>query len=126
MSNPIFVEEKPLSLADVKESLAKIEKRDEKLNLLSNKCKEYVEQFVPNMSHKKSQELHDKLVDLKLTRLKEEHIAKIVDFLPKDAQDLRVVLQAYPLSLPKKDQDDILKTVQEFKEIVNDKNNNSK
>ncbi|MBI2151679.1 hypothetical protein HYU21_03080 [Candidatus Woesearchaeota archaeon] len=116
MSNPLFIEEKPLSLAVVKERLAEIEKRDEKLNLLSNKCKEYVDLFVPNiMDHKKCKELHDRLVDLKLTRLKEEHIAKIIDFLPKDAQDLKVVLQAYPLSLPKKDQDDILKTVQEFK-----------
>ena len=114
MSNPIFVEEKPLSLADVKESLAKIEKRDEKLNLLSNKCKEYVEQFVPNMSHKKSQELHDKLVDLKLTRLKEEHIAKIIDFLPDSPPELKIVLQAYPLSLSKKDQESITGAVKEF------------
>ena len=113
MANPNFIEEKPLSLGTVKRHLADIEKRDGELNFLSNKCKEYLDAFVP-LDLKKRELLHKKLIALDLTRLKEEHIAKITDFLPKDANDLKVVLQAYPLSLLKKDQDAILGAVKEF------------
>jgi len=62
----------------------------------------------------KKGELKKKLQDLKLTRLKEEHITKIIDFLPATANDLKIVLMAYPLSLPKKDQDGIVEVVKEF------------
>ena len=110
MTNPQFIEEKPLSLVDVKEVLKGIEKRDEELGYLSNKAKEYLDTFI-TLSDEKKRELHRKLVGLNLTRLKEEHIAKITDFLPTKVNDLKIVLQAYPLSLPKKDQDGIVNAV---------------
>ena len=113
MTNPQIVEEKPLSLVDTKVLLKKIEKRDEGLNYLSNKAKEYLDAFVI-LSSKEKGELQKKLVALKLTRLKEEYINKIADFLPKTANELKAVLQAYPLSLPKKDQEAIIKVVKEF------------
>jgi DNA-directed RNA polymerase subunit F len=47
MANPQFIEEKSLSLVDVKATLQAIEKRDEELNYLSNKAKEYLDHFVP-------------------------------------------------------------------------------
>ena len=113
MANPQFVEEKPLALVDAKVILAKIEKRDEEMNYLSNKAKEYLDNFT-TLSAKKKEELQKKLENLKLTRLKEEHMMKIIDFLPKTVEDLKTVLQAYPLSMPKKDQEAIIKAVQEF------------
>lgn len=113
MANPQFFEEKPLSLVDVRTILSKIEKRDEKLNFLSNKTKEYLNTFV-KMQEKNKEELHKKLMGLNLTRLKEEHMMKIIDFLPKTTEELKVVLQAYPLSIPKKDQEAIVQVVKEF------------
>jgi len=113
MANPQFVEETPLSLIDVKGILEKMEKRDEELNYLSNKAKEYLDNFL-SLTKKRKEELHEKLVNLKLTRIKEEHISKIIDFLPQKVDDLKIVLQAYPLSLPKKDMESIVKTVAEF------------
>ena len=112
MPTPQFIEQKAFCLVDVKTILEKIEKRDTALNHLSAKTKEYVEQSV-DLSHKKKEELVTKLADLQLTRLKDEHITKMVDFLPTTANDLKIVLQAYPLSLPKKDQDSIVAVVQE-------------
>src|SRR3989344_1336188 len=113
MVNPQFVEEKPLSLVDVKSIIAKIEKRDTELNYSSNKVKEYLESFV-TLSPSQKEELQKKLTELNLTRLKEEQIMKIVDFSPKTTEELKIVLQAYPLSMPKKDQEAIVKTVQEL------------
>ncbi|HIG93395.1 TPA: hypothetical protein HA242_01950 [Candidatus Woesearchaeota archaeon] len=112
MSNPQFIEEKPISLVDAKVILDSIEARDTTLNYLSNKAKDYLTHFVVLTPHQK-EELHKKLVNLKLTRLREEHFMKIIDFLPRSPEDLRLVLQAYPLSLPKKDQDSIVATVAE-------------
>jgi len=113
MSELKVLEEKPLCLAEVKEIIADVEKRDKELNPFSNRAKEYLECFV-TISAKKKTELHKKLVDLNLTRIKDEHIAKIIDFLPTTANDLKIVLQAYPLSLPKKDQESIVAVVKEF------------
>ncbi|PIZ51790.1 hypothetical protein COY27_02345 [Candidatus Woesearchaeota archaeon CG_4_10_14_0_2_um_filter_33_13] len=115
MVNPQFIEQKSLSLGEVKVILDKVEKRDKELTFLSNKTKEYLDCFMV-LNEKKREEMQKKLQDLNLTRLKEEHIAKICDFLPKNVDDLKVVLQAYPLSMPKKDMDDIVKTVIEVAE----------
>lgn len=113
MATPNFVEEKSLSLVDVKELLTVIEKRDGQLNHFSNKAKEYLEIFV-KLSEAKKKEIEKKLAELELTRLKPEHIAKIIDFMPKDATDLKVLLQGYYVSLPKKDQESILAVVKNY------------
>jgi|SRR3989338_4837862 len=113
MVNLEFIEEKCLSLPDVKVILNDIKKRDVELNLLSSRLNEYLDAFV-TLSPQKKEQLHQKLLDLNLTRLKEEHIAKIMEFLPTTAADLKVVLQAYPLSLVKKDQESIAAAVKGF------------
>jgi len=113
MANPEFIEQKPLSLTDVQEAIEIIEKRDKELNYQCNKVKEYLGNLTI-LPKDKAEKLSKKLADLGLTRLKEEQIAKIVDFLPKDTNELKVVLQAYPLSMPKKDMDVIVQAVAEF------------
>lgn len=112
MPNPQFIEEKSLCMVDIKETLTDIEKRDSQLNYLSNKVKEYLDLFI-TLSPKKKEELHTKLTELNLTRLREDHITKILDFLPRTVNDLKIVLQAYPLSMPKKDQESIVQVIQE-------------
>jgi DNA-directed RNA polymerase subunit F len=113
MANPKFIEEVSLSLVETKLALNVIEKRDKEIGFLTTKAKEYLDAFV-TLSESKQKELQKKLEDLDLTRLKSEHISKIADFLPKTVNDLKVVLQAYPLSLPKKDQDAIIAVVKDF------------
>ena len=112
MPTPQFIEEKPLCLADTQEILKHIQKRDIELNYLSNKAKEYLDNFV-TITAKQKEELYKKLKGLELTRLKEEHIMKMLDFLPKTDKELRAALVAYPLSLSKKDQDSIVEVVKD-------------
>jgi DNA-directed RNA polymerase subunit F len=113
MTNPEFIEAKSMTLVDAKEILHKIEKRDKELSYLSNKAKEYLDGFV-TLTVEKKEELHTKLESLNLTRLRDEHMMKIIDFLPKTVDELKVVLQAYPLSMPKKDQEQIVGVVKDF------------
>ena len=112
MPSPQFVSETPLALAEVKTILQAVEKRDEGLNFLSNKAKEHQELFV-TLSKEKKNELYAKLTALNLTRLKEEYYCKIIDFLPQNLEDLKVILQSYPLSLAKKDQESIVTAITE-------------
>ena len=112
MSSPQYLSETPLALAEVKAILQAVEKRDENLNFLSNKAKGYQELFV-TLSKEKKEELYSKLTSLSLTRLKEEHYCKIIDFLPQNQEELKVILQSYPLSLSKKDQESIVAAVTE-------------
>lgn len=114
MGRPEFVEESTVGLVEVKTILSFIEKRDGELNYRSNKVKEYLDNFGTELSSAKKEQLKKKLLDLNLVRIKEEHLIKIIDFLPKNANELKVVLIAYPLSLPKKDQDSIIDVVKEF------------
>ena len=113
MTNPEFIESKSMTLVEAREILHNIEKRDKELGYLSNKAKEYLDGFV-TLTVEKKDELLKKLQDLGLTRLREEHMMKIIDFLPKTIDELKVVLQAYPLSLPKKDQEAIVGAVKDF------------
>lgn len=114
MANPQFIEQKALSLAEVKEILKGIEKRDKELNIISNKAKEYLDQFV-SLTPEKKEVVAKKLNGLGITRLKDDQIAKIIDFMPLTANDLKIVLLSYPnLSLSKKDQESIVEAIQEF------------
>lgn len=115
MPAPQFIEQTPLSLPKIKEIIQQVEKRDKELSFFSARVKEYVREFV-TISPDKNEKIYKKLQGLGLTRLKEEHIAKIIDFLPRDVNELKVALSAYPLSLPKKDQDAIVEAVAEFLE----------
>lgn len=113
MPSPQFVEQRPLSLGETKEIVAGIEKRDKELGFLSNRAKEYLETFV-TLAPKKREELIKKLNALGVTRLKDEIIGKIVDFMPKTAVELKTVISGYNLTLSKKDMDGIVEVIEKF------------
>lgn len=120
MPSPQFIEERSLSLAEVRAHIQQIEERDGELSFLGNKSKEYDDAFI-SLNPQQQEQLRGKLSGLNLVRLKEEHIAKILDFLPITVNDLKVVLQAYPLSFPKKDQEAIVAVIKEVKDIKEEK-----
>ena len=110
MPNPKMIEETPITLVEVKEALKKIEEKDNELNYRSNKTKEYLNHFV-TLTQTQKNDLYKKLNELKLVRLKEAHLVKIIDFLPKTVDELKVILQAYPVNMPKKDMESIVAIV---------------
>ena len=98
MPRPIVVDEIPINIVELKDELNKIKKRDEELNFRASKCDEFLNEFVL-LSAKESEELKKKIEDLKVTRLKPEHIAKIIEILPTTVNDLKVVLQGFIVSV---------------------------
>lgn len=98
MSKPEIINEVPMNISQLRNELERIKKRDEELNFRGNKTQEYLGQFV-GLSDKKADELYKKLEGLKIPRLKEIHIHKLIDILPVTADDVKVVLQGYPISV---------------------------
>lgn len=107
-----IIEERPMALHEVREQLAKIKKRDGELNFRANKTQEYLESVMA-ISQKAAKELYDKLIDMKIPRLKEIHIAKIVDVLPKEIGDLKAIMQGYAITINNDNAKKIIAAIQE-------------
>lgn len=93
-----IIEEKPINAVGLKEEIEKIRKRDKELGIRAMKTEEYLKALI-QMSPAKQRELFDKLVALKIPRLKEQHIHKIIDILPTRPEDARLVLQGYTITV---------------------------
>jgi DNA-directed RNA polymerase subunit F len=98
MTKPKILNEEPMSIPEVREALEKVKERDKELTFRANKTEEYVSQF-DVLGSKKAAELTEKLTKLNIPRLKDIHIKKIADVLPKTANDVKVVLQGYTVTV---------------------------
>jgi DNA-directed RNA polymerase subunit F len=78
----MILSKKPMMLAEVKEYV----KSEEENKVLHDYLKAY-----QKLTLDKAKELFSKIEDLKNPKIKEEHIVKIVDFLPSDAEDLNKI-----------------------------------
>lgn len=103
-----ILEEKPVALFEVKSQIAKIKKRDKEVNYRLNKVDEYLKTFL-TLSEKEGKDLYDKVEKLKIPRLKEVHIMKLIDLMPETADDAKVVLQNYAVTVS---QDNLKKIVE--------------
>jgi DNA-directed RNA polymerase subunit F len=114
MVKPVLISEVPISMGEMKKELDKIEKRDEELNFRAQKTKDYLDQF-SIMSATKIKELKEKIEGLKIPRLRDQHITKIIDILPKTQEEVTVVLQGYTINV---NQDNAKKIASAVVEVV--------
>lgn len=98
MTKPKILNEESMSISEVKDALEAVKKRDNELTFRANKTEEYVGQF-DVFGSKKAAELAEKLAKLNVPRLKDVHIKKIVDVVPKTANEVKVVLQGYTVTV---------------------------
>ena len=113
MSQPDVEGREPVSLAELADHMEMITDRDEELNFRAGKTEEYVNEFA-ELDKDEFDELFDEINDLDVPRLKDKHIIKIIDFLPKTVKDLEVILEGYPLTLSDEDKEDIVETVTDY------------
>lgn len=76
-------EERPITMAEVVSLVGDSEKAEE--------IKKFIKKF-NKMDVKKALEMKAEMKALDLIKLKDEHIVKIVDFVPKDASELNKVI----------------------------------
>lgn len=113
MVKPELLEEGPITLAEVKAALEKIKSAGHELSFRAGKCEDYLNDFTP-LSAAKAVELTGKLDNLKISRLKPEHLVQVVDLLPQTADDVKVLFQGSTVSISKKDTERIAEIVHEF------------
>jgi len=110
MSEITILSEKPLTMSELKEKLAKIEKRDKELTFRANKTKEYLANFT--VKEKGISALKKKIEELNIPRIKERHIVKLIDVMPKDLDSLKMILSGESLTLKEEDYQKLLEALQ--------------
>ncbi len=102
-----IVAENAITLAELKDKIAKIEKRDKELNFRGTKTREYLAAFgTPSL--KEANDLKKKIEDLQIPRLKDRHIMKLIDIHPTDMDSLKMLLSAETITVKEEDLKKIL------------------
>ena len=99
----MIISTKPLSLAEVEQLLDKNEPHESVSNYLKKFSK---------MEIKKANEMSDELRALSNVKIKEEHIVKAVEFLPKDAEEVHKIFS--DVSLDEQEVNSILGIVAKY------------
>lgn len=97
----------PLDMNEVKDVLESLEDSEKKKQI-----EIFIKKF-SKITEAKAEQLRKELGDLGLLKLKKEHIAKIVDLLPKDAADLDKIF--VDISLDEDETNKILEIVKKYK-----------
>jgi len=113
MAEAQITSETPVNMHQLKKELERIKKRDNELNFRANRTEEYLQQV---LQHKYSDELFDKLIALNIPRLREQHVHKIIDMAPTSINELKVVLQGYPITINSESMKKIVDAINEFLE----------
>jgi len=107
------LEEKPLSMADLKEELKEIKKRDEEFSFRAAKVAEQLD-TVKVVKPKEAEEIYKAIEKLSVPRLKDMHIFKIIDLMPSDMTQLKNIIQGYSLTVTNENLNKILEIIQEY------------
>lgn len=112
---PKTISQTPVTLAELKEEITKIKQRQKEPSIRITRMEDYLNAF-SELSPEQGKELRAALTKLAINRLKDEHICKIVDILPKTVNELKVVMQGYALSLTNDASSKIIESINEFLE----------
>ena len=93
-----LLNEKPMSMAEMKQKIAAVEKRDGTLNFRATRVKDYVEQFAA-IKPEEAVKIRERMANLDIPRLRDRHITKIIDVNPKDVNSLKIVFAGEALTL---------------------------
>ena len=107
MANLEVINENSLNIYELKDKMDSIKKRDGTLTPRGIKTYDYISKFVK----KDFKKLKEKLVELNISRLKDKHINKIIDILPKDIEELKSILSGENLTLKQEDLTKIIETI---------------
>jgi len=102
-----------MNVVELKEELAKIEKRDKELSFRANKTKEYLNSVV-TMKTKDVKDLYKVLEDLNIPRMKDVHIHKIIDIMPGTMEELKTIVQSYTLTVNQDNLKKIVKAIEDY------------
>lgn len=111
MTNLKVLNETPISAVDLKERLEAIKKRDKELTKKATKTVEYLNTFV-SLKHKDAEDIKKRILSLNIPRLKDRHIAKILDIMPQEIESLKMLFTGENITIKQEDLAKILEELQ--------------
>ncbi len=108
-----IVEEKPICMADLKEDIKEIKKRDEELGFRTAKVAEHLD-ILKVLKPKEAEEIFAKIQKLNIPRFKDIHIYKIIDLMPANMVELKNITQGYGLTATNDNLEKILEIMAEY------------
>ena len=110
MANLNVINETPISSLELKEKLEAINKRDKELGNKATKTLEYLNTFV-SIKQKEADDVKKKIINLNIPRLKDRHIAKVIDIMPKDIDGLKLLFTGENITIKQEDLNKILEVI---------------
>lgn len=111
MTNLKVLNETPISAVDLKEKLEAIKKRDKELTKKATKTVDYLNNFV-SLKHKDAEDIKKRILSLNIPRLKDRHIAKILDIMPQEIESLKMLFTGENITIKQEDLAKILEEIQ--------------
>ncbi len=106
-----IISKRPVCLGEVKEILGKKEKEE---NKRIEAIREYLNNFL-KITPENATKLKEEIKNLNIIKIDEEHIVKIVDIMPSDADDVRKIFFGTPIILTQDEIQKILEVVNKYK-----------
>jgi len=104
------VERKPVPIALVKDMLAKVKEKNHEQKITF----EYVSKFA-KLNKEDAEKLMEELRSANIPRVKERHIVKLVDLMPKTADEVKVIFAKEEVALSKEDVQKILDILAKYR-----------
>jgi DNA-directed RNA polymerase subunit F len=108
-------QETPINIVELNSEIDKIKKRDEQVNFRVGKVIDYLGLFL-KLKPAKAKELYKEIEVLDIPRLRDIHIHKLIDILPSTGEDVKLVMDSYPITITKTNCEQIAKVVKKYKE----------
>ena len=106
MSQPEIVSEVGIDMYEVLRELKSVEKKYGDLGFRAEKTKEYITD-IRQLTDKRAKEVREAIIALEIPRVKDEHIAKIIDILPTSLEDIKNLVSSFNITV----KDEYLKKV---------------
>lgn len=104
------LEQTPLSMPLLKAKLEELKKDKKELNFRAAKVLEHLNENTL-LDEKQAEDLRKKLTELNIPRIREKHLAKIIDLAPQDAEEVKTILVGENITLKPEDLKRIVDTI---------------
>ncbi len=103
------IEQKPITMAELKEKFDAIKTEKGDLNFRANKVHTYLQDFV-EIKKEEADAICQRLIALNL-RLREKHIVKLIDMKPEDTETIKALFIGEAISLKQEEIKQILDAI---------------
>ena len=101
----------PLTMAELKHKLEGVKKESKEVNFRAAKVLDFLNEM-PIVKLEKAEDVRKKIAELNVPRLKPKHIAKIIDIMPEDPDELKSLLVGENITVKN---DDLVKIIEVLK-----------